>query len=223
MLRGLLISGSILGLQLCLLVIGLGLMRKREIRVGRQVALAPTPLYVGLVLVLQFPLGLMAGFLLGMWAGMEANPGTDASQKGKRPAVPAKVQEVPAKFWWLDLAVPAGSAVLAATLLVAGLKDPPRKRKRRRRPEPEPQPEPEIVLLGSADMVRETDAAKAEVEQPEVVLLEVAADPGSADPPATATVTTTDPPLPLDRDFEPVGPDDRNAPRDVADHHHPPP
>src|SRR5690242_7958769 len=111
-------------LQVCLLVLGIVLMTKRQIRVGGQVAKTPTPFFMGLALVLQFPLALMLGFFIGVSEGMEA------AKKGKTQMSKADVAKIQAKYGWIDLAIPTAGAAAAGVILALGLQDPEPRRRR---------------------------------------------------------------------------------------------
>jgi len=111
-------------LQLGLVVLGVTLIRKREIRMGQQVAPAPTPFLMGLVLILQLPLVLMIGFGLGFSEGVaiaKKNQGKQVSQT----ELTAQMSKFQQKYWWIDIAIPAGAAAIAGVLLALGLKDRP--------------------------------------------------------------------------------------------------
>lgn len=111
-------------LQIGLLVLGIALLRKRQIRVGDQVAPAPTPFFMGLVLILQLPLVLMVGFGLGVSEGVEIAKKSQGKQVSQS-EMTAQVNKFQQKYWWIDIAIPAGAAAIAGVLLALGLKDRP--------------------------------------------------------------------------------------------------
>ncbi len=111
-------------LQVCLLILGIVLMTKRQIRVGGQVAKTPTPFFMGLALTLQFPVALMLGFFVGVSEGMEA------AKKGKTQMSKADIANIQAKYWWMDVAIPTAGAAAAGVILALGLKDPEPRRRR---------------------------------------------------------------------------------------------
>ncbi len=108
--------------QLALAVLGGVLISKRQLRVGSQVATAPTPFLMGLTLVLQLPLVLMIGFGLGFSEGLEMakkNQGKQVSQA----EMTAQMSKFQQKYWWIDIVIPTGAAAVAGVLLALGLKD----------------------------------------------------------------------------------------------------
>ena len=109
-------------LQIGLLVLGITFMRKRQIRVGQQVATAPTPFLMGLVLVMQLPLTLMIGFGLGFSEGVDSAKKSKGKQVSQTEMI-AQLSKFQQKYWWIDVAIPAGAAAIAGVLLALGLKD----------------------------------------------------------------------------------------------------
>lgn len=121
-------------LQIGLCVLGVVLMRKREIRVGRQVARGATPFLVGLPLVVQLPLAFLIALGLGMSAGMDA--ARQAQSQARSRAVSQeqaqaemqlvaqkKAAEFQAKYWWIDIVIPFCGLLGAGLFLALGLKD----------------------------------------------------------------------------------------------------
>jgi hypothetical protein len=109
-------------IQLALAVFGGVLMSRRQIRMGNQVAVAPTPFLMGLVLVLQLPLVLMIGFGLGFSEGVDMakkNQGKQVSQTEMK----AQMTKFQQKYWWIDIAFPTAAVAIAGVMLALGLKD----------------------------------------------------------------------------------------------------
>src|SRR5947209_11386107 len=105
-------------IQLVLMILGVGLALRKELRVGRRVARAPTPFFVGLILILQLPVAQMTSLLVGASAWREA------TLRGQDEVSAAEAAVVRDKSFWLNAAVPAGAALVAGVFLVLGLKDP---------------------------------------------------------------------------------------------------
>ena len=105
-------------LQIGMLIAGVMLMRKSSVRFGGQIAYAPFPQLAGAALIATFPLALGVGFSLGVKEGIQ-------SAKQNKPMDPSKFA---AKYWWVDVAVPASCAALAGIILYVGLGDEKRRR-----------------------------------------------------------------------------------------------
>ena len=105
-------------LQIGMLIAGITLMRKSSIRFGGQIAYAPFPQLAGAALIATLPLALGVGFTLGVKEGFQ-------SAKHGKPIDQAKFV---AKYWWVDIAVPASCAALAGIILYVGLGDEKRRR-----------------------------------------------------------------------------------------------
>ena len=108
-------------LQIGMLIAGINLMRKSSIRFGGQIAYSPFPQLAGAALIATLPLALGVGFSLGVKEGIQ-------SAKQNKPMDQAKFV---AKYWWVDLAVPASCAALAGIILFVGLGDEKRSRSSR--------------------------------------------------------------------------------------------
>ena len=101
------------GVQVVLMILGVGLALRKEIRLWCLVARVPTPFFVGLTLILQLPLAQTTSILIA-----------ESARRGRPDVSPAEVAAVRAKYQWLDMAIPAGAAVVAGVFLALGLKDP---------------------------------------------------------------------------------------------------
>jgi hypothetical protein len=122
----------LLVLQIGLCVLGVVLMRRKEIRAGRQVARGATPFLVGLPLVVQLPLAVMVAFGLGASAGMDAAKKAQAqsraatqeqAQAEMQLVAQKKAAEFQAEYWWIDVVIPFCGLLAAALFLALGLKD----------------------------------------------------------------------------------------------------
>ncbi len=105
-------------LEIGMLIAGILLMRKSSVRFGGQIAYAPFPQLAGAALIAALPMIIGVGFALGVKEGMQ-------SAKHSKPMDASKLA---AKYWWVDLAVPASCAALAGIILYVGLGDEKRTR-----------------------------------------------------------------------------------------------
>ena len=108
-------------LEIGMLIAGIMLMRKSSVRFGGQIAYAPFPQLAGAALIAALPMIIGVGFALGVKEGMQ-------SVKQNKPMDQSKLA---AKYWWVDLAVPASCAALAGIILYVGLGDEKRTRSSR--------------------------------------------------------------------------------------------
>ena len=102
-------------LQLGLAVLGVQVMRMPTIRVGKQVAYAPFPFLIGLVLVAQFAICLLYGFKVGYEEGQKA------LKEGRKDVDIVSIQS---RNLWVDICSPVGGLCLCGILLFIGLREP---------------------------------------------------------------------------------------------------
>ena len=94
------------GLDLLLMAVGIWLMTVKSLSFGRMEVPSPRPLFMGLILLLQSPVGIASLFALG------AAEGVIAAREGSTP----DVRKIEKKYEWLSWGIP-----LMAVATVGGL------------------------------------------------------------------------------------------------------
>lgn len=133
------------GIYVVLCALGARFLFAKRVPIGNYEIRQPRTVYIGLILMLNLPIGMMSGFALGAAEGFNA-------AVAKKTLDAKKIQK---KYAFLDWLIP-GSAVAAAGLL--GLVS------LRREEEPEPEIEEEVV--GVRDFMKEhAERERAATEQ----------------------------------------------------------
>ena len=84
------------GLDLLLMAVGIWLMTVKSLSFGRMEVPSPRPLFMGLILLLQSPVGIASLFALG------AAEGVIAAREGSTP----DVRKIEKKYGWLSWGIP---------------------------------------------------------------------------------------------------------------------
>jgi hypothetical protein len=113
-----------IGIQIALVVVGLYIMSRGRFAIGDREVGNPVASLIGIVLVAQLPLALLAGIVLGLTDGA---PATTAVQVPTRAGQPVQVKHVPVAGssdtnWWVDPLITCGAVLVAAGLAAIALR-----------------------------------------------------------------------------------------------------
>src|SRR5262249_35953302 len=99
--------------ELALAAAGVWVVRAQTFRVGGYVISRPHTIYVGIILILQFPIGALSGVAIG------AAEGIKAQAAGSSP----DLKRIQKKYAYLDLAIAGGALALAFVVGASAMRE----------------------------------------------------------------------------------------------------